>query len=296
VDLIDAPKHHDLIYDVGLHKGEDAAFYLRKGFRVVAFEADPVLAAGARTRLADEVTSGQLTIVEGAVVGAEAGETLPATIPFHRNDRHSWWGTLHHDWADRNAKLGSPSTVVNVKVVDFVSVLREHGVPHYLKIDIEGGDLACVGALRRFRERPTYVSIESSKTNIAEIAREVDALAELRYNAFQAVEQSAVPERVPPSPPREGRHVDWRFEIGSSGLFGKELDDAWRSRQAVLRQYRAILRGYDLLGDHGRLRPLSFPGAWVLRGVVRRIVRLSTGAAVPGWYDTHARLSTALRD
>jgi len=35
-----ARKHHDLIYDVGLHKGEDAEFYLRKGFRVVAFEAD----------------------------------------------------------------------------------------------------------------------------------------------------------------------------------------------------------------------------------------------------------------
>ncbi len=36
-------KHADLIYDVGFHHGEDTAVYLRKGFRVVAFEAHPLL-------------------------------------------------------------------------------------------------------------------------------------------------------------------------------------------------------------------------------------------------------------
>jgi 16S rRNA A1518/A1519 N6-dimethyltransferase RsmA/KsgA/DIM1 with predicted DNA glycosylase/AP lyase activity len=41
LDLIPTPKHKDLIYDVGMHHGEDTEFYLRKGFRVVAFEADP---------------------------------------------------------------------------------------------------------------------------------------------------------------------------------------------------------------------------------------------------------------
>ena len=30
-------KHQDLIYDVGFQHGEDTAFYLKKGFRVVAF-------------------------------------------------------------------------------------------------------------------------------------------------------------------------------------------------------------------------------------------------------------------
>ena len=42
-DLINTPKHKDLIYDVGMHKGEDTEFYLRKGFRVIAIEADPDL-------------------------------------------------------------------------------------------------------------------------------------------------------------------------------------------------------------------------------------------------------------
>jgi len=35
----------DLVYDVGLHKGEDSAYYLAKGYCVVAFEANPDLVA-----------------------------------------------------------------------------------------------------------------------------------------------------------------------------------------------------------------------------------------------------------
>jgi hypothetical protein len=58
------PKHDDLIYDVGLHKGEDAEFYLRKGFRVVAFEADPDLIAFCKGRLKEFIDQGQLTIVQ----------------------------------------------------------------------------------------------------------------------------------------------------------------------------------------------------------------------------------------
>ena len=41
-------KHADLNDDVGFHQGEDTAFYLKKGFRVVAFEAHPRLAENGR--------------------------------------------------------------------------------------------------------------------------------------------------------------------------------------------------------------------------------------------------------
>jgi hypothetical protein len=46
----------DLIYDIGLHKGEDSEFYLKKGFRVVAIEALPSLTLflfATRDRLTD---------------------------------------------------------------------------------------------------------------------------------------------------------------------------------------------------------------------------------------------------
>ncbi len=33
----------NLIFDIGMHKGEDSEYYLKKGFDVVAFEAHPGL-------------------------------------------------------------------------------------------------------------------------------------------------------------------------------------------------------------------------------------------------------------
>jgi hypothetical protein len=41
------------MYDVGFHRGEDTAFYLKKGFCVVAFEAHPRLAEKGRAMFAD---------------------------------------------------------------------------------------------------------------------------------------------------------------------------------------------------------------------------------------------------
>jgi FkbM family methyltransferase len=279
----------DLIYDIGLHKGEDTAFYLAKGFRVVAIEADPDLVRLCRDRFREELSRGQLVLIEGAVAATDVGERQ--VIRFYRNEANSVWGTVRADWVERNARLGADSVAIEVPVVDLARVLCEHGMPHYMKIDIEGADMACLHVLKRFRDRPTFVSLESDKTSFSAIEREIQALVDLGYDAFQAVEQSTIPARQrPPRPAREGADVAHRFEDGASGLFGAELEGRWRSRRSVLRRYRAIRLGYLLLGNDGLLTGRSFRGARTLRAVMRRLLRLATGGAVPGWYDTHARL------
>ena len=40
----------NLIYDVGLHEGQDTAYYLWKGFRVLAVEANPELTQAAQSK------------------------------------------------------------------------------------------------------------------------------------------------------------------------------------------------------------------------------------------------------
>lgn len=302
---MELPKRPDLIFDVGLHKGEDTDFYLRKGFRVVAFEADPALAEHCRRRFAAFLESGQLEIVEGAIVEGEIAEgtndgkpttTRGArrTIAFHRNTGNSVWGTVHADWADRNERLGTSSDLIEVAAVDFAEVLARTGMPRYMKIDIEGADMVCVETLRRFATRPDYLSIESDKTSLARIRREIEVLVELGYDRFQAVEQSAIPRvQRPPRPAREGRDIDHAFEKGASGLFGRELEGEWLTAGAVLRRYRFIRLGYLLEGDDGIAHAWRFPGATRLRRLVRRALARRTGAAVPGWFDTHARHSGA---
>jgi FkbM family methyltransferase len=287
------PSRHDLIYDVGLHKGEDAQFYLRKGFRVVAFEADPDLIVYCREKLKEFLDNGQLTIVEGAIVGLDLIRAGQKKVRFYKSDV-SVWGTVNANWAERNARFGKSNRVIEVDAINFEDAIREHGVPYYMKIDVEGCDTICLSALSSFEERPTYISIESDKTSFGNIRREIDLFSKLGYTSFRAVEQSKLSvTQSPPFPPREGNFIAQRFEEGSSGLFGSELEGKWKSRRGILRQYRFIRLGYFLVGDDGIMRKWKFRGAYRLQLLADRLVGLITREAVPAWYDTHARHSCA---
>jgi len=61
------PAQRDLIFDLGCHIGEDAGFYLQKGFRVVGVEANPNLCARLRECFARPLASGQFTLIEKAI-------------------------------------------------------------------------------------------------------------------------------------------------------------------------------------------------------------------------------------
>ena len=153
----------DLIYDVGMHKGEDTEFYLKKGFRVIAVEAMPSFCAEVKDRLSADVTAQRLTIVSGAIA------ERPGTIPFYVNP-NSVWGTTQQSWSERNERLGLKSSgVIEVPALDFADLLRKHGVPHYLKVDIEGADLLCLEALKGGDLRPRHISIESNKVSWPEL-------------------------------------------------------------------------------------------------------------------------------
>ncbi len=45
------------IIDLGMNNGDDTAFYLAKGYNVVAVEANPHLVAAARVRFAKDIAS-----------------------------------------------------------------------------------------------------------------------------------------------------------------------------------------------------------------------------------------------
>ena len=122
----------DLIYDVGLHKGEDAEFYLKKGFRVVAIEALPALAQMATERLHRYLNSGKLVILNVAIAEKDG------PLAFFETPGQSVWGTAYLDWAQRNQRLGQSCIKRTVQGMNFTNILGQCGIPYYLKIDIEG--------------------------------------------------------------------------------------------------------------------------------------------------------------
>ena len=60
-------REDDLIFDIGMDTGEDTSYYLAKGFRVVAVEANPAVCAEAAKRHDAAISQGRLTIVNRAI-------------------------------------------------------------------------------------------------------------------------------------------------------------------------------------------------------------------------------------
>jgi FkbM family methyltransferase len=268
----------DLIYDIGLHRGEDSAYYLAKGFRVVAFEADPDLSNEARRRFAAEIESGRFTLVEGAI----AAPGSQAQVTFYRNLDRSVWGTLDPDRASRNAEAGKRSVPITVKTVDLDKVLAEHGTPFYVKIDIEGADQVALEAILARPDKPDFLSCESDKLSLDSVADELDALCAAGYTRFQVVQQAFIPGRRIQTRTLGGQPLDHRFADGSSGPFGEDLDGEWLTRDQALDRYRKVFQDYRLWGDGSVARRV------LTEVVLDRIGRL-TRRGMPGWYDTHAR-------
>jgi FkbM family methyltransferase len=139
----------DLIYDVGVHNGDDTGYYLHLGYRVVAVEANPMWAQRVSERFAHAVSSGRLTVVNVAI-GSQPGEA-----DFHISTVNDAWGSFDTQIASR----GGAFTTIRVPCVPFGGVLAEHGVPHYLKVDIEGNDRLCLQALGP-GALPAFASVE----------------------------------------------------------------------------------------------------------------------------------------
>ena len=266
----------DLIYDVGLHKGEDSEFYLKKGFRVVAIEALPALARLAAERLRPYLDSGQLVILNVAVAEKDG------PLTFFENPGQSLWGTAFPDWAERYSRIGSSPIKTTVQGMNFANILSRHGIPYYLKVDIEGADILCLEALKSFDSKPKYLSIESSKTSWRGLRNEFALLSTLGYSRFKVIPQHDTTSQVCPFPAREGRYTDHHFEDMASGLFGEEAPGEWLSETDAFRIYRRIFVGYKLFGEANLAR--WFPLA---ERVLRRFA-WTVGWYPVGWYDTHA--------
>jgi FkbM family methyltransferase len=275
-------KRHDLIIDAGMHRGEDTRLYLAKGFNVVAIEANPDLVAAARREFAGEIATGRLRIM-GVAIAAEPGRQRLAVA-----DDITIWSTLSQEFVARNEAQGVRFRHVEVPGVTFQSVLEEVGVPHYLKVDIEGLDMLCVRALRDVPERPDYVSLESSvSVNEASAESVFDELAELwalGYRSFKYVNQQHNARRGSlPRPGRDG-HVEGGYSSDSSGPFGEETPGRWQAVDKAYARAQALRAHHNLAGIGGR---------WAQTRVGRTYRRLRTDVLhrPVAWYDLHARLA-----
>ena len=237
-----------LVYDVGMHRGDDTAYYLHKGFRVVGVEANPAMAAHLRDRFKPEIASGALQLLEVGVAEVE-GE-----LDFWVCDAVTEWSSFNERKAGIGGKTSRP---VKVRTLPFARILEQHGVPFYCKIDIEGNDHLCLENMSA-ADKPAYVSVEMSQPKGD---RDLSLLRGLGYRKFKIISQvtfgpvrsalqialSYVPrrirrriKRVEKSAFGKLRDGDWQFSFGSSGTFGDNLPGQWLDYDRAFAVWRVI--------------------------------------------------------
>jgi len=273
----------DLIYDVGMNNGDDTAYYLHRGYRVVAVEADPHLVEQCRRRFVAALEQRRLTIVHCAV-----GPT-PGRAQFWRCVEKPEWNSFHRECATRNGYRAEP---IEVEVRDFRDILREHGTPHYLKIDIEGHDIYCLRSLGA-ADLPAYVSCELTNTD------ELDALQSLGFDRFKIVLQGghqpladATRRLQSPLYRRLAASRTAAYVQRKAGSLGRRLARAAQSLGHKLR----IVPAADWKFPNGSSGPFGedAPGLWLPLDATRNLwlehKRLTNA---PVWCDIHAMCSKA---
>ena len=272
----------DLIYDVGLFDGGDTAYYLFRGYNVVAIDANPLMVEQAKVRFSKEIQDKRLTLLNVGI-----SET-PGTAIF--------WVSQNAEWSSFSktlaSRIGTAHRPFEVSTVPFAQILAEHGVPHYLKIDIEGNDRLCVDALRGIT-LPKYVSVESGVGD-SEVGSGGDAmpmlelLRDIGYRRFKLVKQG-----------------EWSYVRSNTiaRLWVRFVTSAARGRFRV----KGLSEIADRFTDSTRIAaalgfsfsPISsgpwgddIPGAWMTfekaRSIYLRETRSTFSRDRGYWYDWHA--------
>ncbi len=181
----------------------------------------------------------------------------------------------------------SPSEVIEVPAINFSECLQQYGIPHYLKIDIEGMDRVCLKSLLNFEEKPDYISIESEMVSFDALKEEFELFKKLGYLSFKAVNQLDISKQKEPKNSEEGKFCNYIFSYGATGLFGKDLPNKWKNEKQILREYKLIFMKYNLFGNYGILKRNKI-GLFVYK-VIRKLFPKLEGF----WYDTHAKHNSA---
>ena len=269
----------NLVFDVGLNVGQDTAFYLSQGYRVLAIEADPVLAEKVSNSFRREIQEGRLEILNVGIADKEGFadfwicEEKPEFNSFQRKiaarDSYS-----HHS--------------IQIPVLHFVSIIERYGIPHYLKIDIEGNDMLCLDGLGP-STLPKYLSVESEcpldeeGAGVEDGLRTLQKLDSLGYRRFKLIDQYTFCSLSLPAPPYywvdtlarktfnqplmknirglglisrhlimrrrlEGR-FRWNFPWGSSGVWGEDTPGRWISYDEAEQAYKHYRARHFLASD-----------------------------------------------
>jgi len=154
-----------LVMDVGANKGNKVAAFLQLGYRVVAVEPERGSLETLRYRYGRDE---RVTIAPVGVSDAPGRLTLHVFSPRNGYNTLSSKGA-EETYAGKDASQAATEQY-EVEVVTLEDLIEKHGVPYYIKIDVEGLEREVLSGLR------TPVPFISFEANLPQFAAETRAI------------------------------------------------------------------------------------------------------------------------
>ena len=122
-------RNHKLIYDIGFHSGEDSLYFLKRGYDVVAVDANPSLIEDGLSRPVMQLArlSGQFHALARGIAGRAAQENQTLTFYVHR--RVTEWSTFVPPSGRRE-----DFSAITVPITTCGDLIHQFGTPYYMKV------------------------------------------------------------------------------------------------------------------------------------------------------------------
>jgi FkbM family methyltransferase len=170
-----ANRTHATVFDIGFHSGDDTLHFLEQGHDVLAIDANPEMIRDGLTRPALHFARqhGRLNAIASGI----SDRLTKQALSFYVHNSISEWSRFTEPPYAKRRQFNT----IRVPVTTCGELIRQFGVPVYMKVDIEGYDSVCLHSLEVGR-LPMYVSTEDPT--------QLDHLISIGYCAFKMVSQS----------------------------------------------------------------------------------------------------------
>lgn len=257
-----------LIFDIGFNNGDDTEYYLSEGHTVVAVEASPLLCEKGREKFSREIKEGRLALLN---VGVWSERT---TLPFFVNESNHGWSSFLPQWGHQGGKFHT----VEIPCFTLSDLISQHGMPWYLKIDVEGADHAIIHSMKEF---PQFFSCE-----LGHASDTLEQLKAFGYRKFMLLNQTTFTDSLPilsDDPARVLRKVSVLCPPLKNLIHVKRT--FWD------KPYNWKFGGYSTGPTPDKVRGQWLPYEPIRSHIERTFARYSNlGIENEFWYDLHARL------